>query len=156
MSPKHTASSKRIARKDPKTTVRGISLAELAAGKEASSRKFGKAIATTEKYEQRLQQGRKWLKELMEAEAESELPPGCPSQGDLHSWAAGDLRQAFDKAPTRASPWVLALFIASKCFGEDARGPATAWQIYSAFKRMWDQGCVSVHFSNELPLTHRM
>jgi hypothetical protein len=153
MPPKQMSSvSKAPGRKGRKTPAPAASLAELAAGKEASSKKFGKSQATTEKYEQRRHQGYRWLKELMDAEARTEQPPGCPSQGSLQSssmqLSTEDLAHAFDKNPTQASPWVLALFIASKCFGDDPCGPATAWQIYAAFKLMWHQACVASELLN--------
>ncbi|KAF8531386.1 hypothetical protein JB92DRAFT_3105217 [Gautieria morchelliformis] len=133
--------SKSAGPKGRKAPVAAVSLAGLAADKEASSKKFGKAPATTEKYGQRQQQGFKWLNDLMAAEARTQQPLGCPSQGSLQDastmFSLDVLAHAFDKIPTQASPWVLALFIASKCFGDNACGPATAWQIYSAFKMMW-------------------
>ncbi|KAF8506392.1 hypothetical protein JB92DRAFT_3122185 [Gautieria morchelliformis] len=77
----------------------------------------------------------------MAAEARTQQPLGCPSQGSLQDastmFSLEVLAHAFNKIPMQASPWVLALFIASKCFGDNACGPATAWQIYSAFKMMW-------------------
>ncbi|KAF8583867.1 hypothetical protein K439DRAFT_1347615, partial [Ramaria rubella] len=114
-------------------------LAELTADKEASSKKFGKAQATTDKYEQHLKQGCKWLQSLLDNEAQMEQPRGCPA-ASVRDWDKTDIQRAFDKIPTRASPWVLALFIVAKCFGVTECGPSTAWQIYSAFKRMWHQG----------------
>ncbi|KAF8575388.1 hypothetical protein K439DRAFT_1623622 [Ramaria rubella] len=103
-------------------------------------KKFGKASAMTEKYEQRLQQGYRWLKELLEVESRgTDLPAGCPNLPDCQQSCSEDLKHAFDKIPTSASLWVLALFISSKCFGEEGQGLSTAWQIYSAFKQKWHQ-----------------
>jgi len=48
----------------------------LAAGKVALTKKFGRAAATTDKYEQQLKQGQAWLSELMDSEGRSEHPPG--------------------------------------------------------------------------------
>ncbi|KAF8587223.1 hypothetical protein K439DRAFT_1614512 [Ramaria rubella] len=108
----------------------------VAAGKDVSMKKFSKASATTEKYEQQLQQGYWWLRELMEVESSgTELPPGYPNLQDGQSWSCEDLKHVFDKIPTSASPWVLALFISSKCFSEEGWGLSTTWQILSAFKR---------------------
>ncbi|KAF8508410.1 hypothetical protein JB92DRAFT_3120946 [Gautieria morchelliformis] len=132
--------------KGGKVPVAAVSLAGLAADKEASSKKFGKAPATTEKYGQCQQQGFKWLNDLMAVEARTQQPLGCPSQGSLQDastmFSLEVLAHAFDKIPMQASPWVLGLFIASNCFGDNACGPATAWQIYSAFKMMWHHAWV--------------
>jgi hypothetical protein len=107
---------------------------DAAAGKDVSSKKFGKSQATMGKYEQHWQQGYTWLKELMNAKARTEQPPGSPSQGSLQSLSVQlsmeNLAHTFDKISTQASPWVLALFIASKCFSDDLCGPATASLTY--------------------------
>ncbi|KAF8574220.1 hypothetical protein K439DRAFT_1624483 [Ramaria rubella] len=110
MPPKRMASSRGTKLKTPAVTA---SLAELVAGKDASTKKFGKASAMTEKYEQQLQQGYRWLKELLEVESRgTDLPAGCPNLLDCQqSWHSEDLKHAFDKIPTSASLWVLALFI---------------------------------------------
>ena len=113
------------------------SVSELAAEKEACTKKFGKAAATTERYDQRYKQGQVWLAELMDTEESIQHPPGCPDL-ECYQWSSNDLRGAFDWTPNHASPWVLALFIATKCFGEE-RGKSTAWQIYAAFKQFWEQ-----------------
>jgi len=78
------------------------------------------------------------LAELMDLEDSIQHPPGCPDL-ECHKWKDSDLRCAFDRTPNGASPWVLALFIATKCFGEKERGKSTAWQIYAAFKQFWEQ-----------------
>jgi hypothetical protein len=57
--------------------------------------------------------------------------------GDEPSWKPQELENAFNDIPTRASPWVLGLFIANKCFTMETT-VATAWQIHAAFKKMWD------------------
>jgi len=131
-----------------KTHAAASSLTELAASKEASTKKFRKAAATTDKYEQQHKQGQMWLAELMKTEDSLENPPGCPALESCHKWNPNDLRHAFDRTPNCASPWVLALFIATKCFGEE-RGKSTAWQIYSAFKQFWDKAFVPL-----LPIWH--
>ena len=117
-------------------------LTELAAGKEASTKKFSKATVTTEKYEQQLKQGQVWLTELMTSEDQLEHPPSCPALEVFPNWSTNDLRCTFDRTPNCASPWVLALFIATKCFGEEERGKSMAWQIYSEFKPFWEQASV--------------
>lgn len=149
MPPKRTQSQRKSKLK--KTTV-VASLADLVAGKDASTKKFGKAPATTEKYEQRCKQGLKWLKELLKSEEGLEHPAGCPeSLASTLNWEMAELKHAFDRKPTRASPWVLSLFIASKCFGDEERGVATAWQIYASFKLFWSQSFVYLFTS----LPHR-
>jgi len=108
----------------------------------ALTKKFGRAAATTDKYEQQLKQGQAWLSELMDSEGRSEHPPGCPNLEELPNWSTDNLRGAFDRTLNCASPWVLALFIATKCFGEEERGKSMAWQIYLAFKQFWEQAFV--------------
>ncbi|KAF8588730.1 hypothetical protein K439DRAFT_1613393 [Ramaria rubella] len=120
------ASQQVSSRKSVKMQVAATSLAELTADKEASSKKFGKAQATTDKYEQRLKQGRKWLQSLLDNEAKMEQPHGCPA-ASIQDWDKDDIEHTFDRISTQASPWVLALFIVTKCFGETECGPSTAW-----------------------------
>ncbi|KAF8578165.1 hypothetical protein K439DRAFT_1621520 [Ramaria rubella] len=132
------ASQRVSSQQSVKMRVAATSLAELTADKEASSKKFGKAQATTDKYEQCLKQGHKWLQSLLDNEAKMERSHRCPA-ASIQDWDKDDIEHAFDRIPTQASPWVLALFIVAKCFGETECGPSTAWEIYSAFKRMWHQ-----------------
>ena len=60
-------------------TTATLSLMELAAGKAALTKKFGRAAATTDKYEQWLKQGQVWHSKLMDSKGCSEHPLGCPN-----------------------------------------------------------------------------
>ena len=98
-----------------------------------------------DKYEQWLKQGQVWLGELMDSKGHSEHPLG-PNLKEFPNWSTDGLRGAFDRTLNCASPWVLALFIATKCFEEEEIGKFMAWQIYSAFKQFWEQGLVPLFF----------
>jgi len=103
-------------------------------------------MVTTNKYEQWLKQGHVCISELVDSEGHSEHPLGCHNLEELPNWSTDDLKGAFDRTPNCASPWVLALLIATKCFGEEERGKSMAWQIYLAFKQFWEQAFIPLSF----------
>ncbi|KAF8509223.1 hypothetical protein BU17DRAFT_70526 [Hysterangium stoloniferum] len=81
-----------------------------------------------------------WLKELVETKQSLTIPPGANELGcHLGSfyWTPGELEGAFNNIPTQASPWILGLFIAYKCFTQKTK-VTTAWQIHAAFKQVWE------------------
>ncbi|KIJ40152.1 hypothetical protein M422DRAFT_256981 [Sphaerobolus stellatus SS14] len=99
---------------------------------------YSKSLVTTQKYAQRIAQGRKWLKQLVESEESLEHPPGCPNLVVEKEWTAEDLAGAFGKTPTPASAYILSLLISSKCFGEEC-GKSTAEGFHAAWKQHWDK-----------------
>ncbi|KAF8523168.1 hypothetical protein BU17DRAFT_64060 [Hysterangium stoloniferum] len=78
-----------------------------------------------------------WLKELVETEQSPTIPPGANELGchlGSFDWMPGELEGTFNNIPTQASPWILGLFIAYKCFTQKTK-VTTAWQIHAAFKQ---------------------
>ena len=114
-----------------------MSLAELTAVQDLSTKQYGHAANTNVKYSQKLKEARKWLKELAETEQSPNIPSGAEELGEGYDWKPEELEGAFNDIPTRASPWVLGLFVAYKCF-EQKTTVATAWQIHAAFKKLWE------------------
>ena len=128
MAPKKKAASR---------TTSKLSIAELKSIRDISTKAHGFAQNTNIKYDQWLREARKWLKELVETEKSPNIPPEVEGFGDGYNWKPGELEDAFNNIPTRASPWILGLFIAYKCF-EQKTTVATAWQIHAAFKQVWE------------------
>ncbi len=124
-----------------KQKARSSTIAELAQTKESSKKKHGSAMNTNSTYDGYIRRGKQWLAELVkdfEQEDELEHPRGCPAGLEGMKWNIGDLIQAFDTRPNRASPWALASYIACKCFVENL-GESTGDGIHAAFKRYWDR-----------------
>ncbi|KAF8523185.1 hypothetical protein BU17DRAFT_64076 [Hysterangium stoloniferum] len=114
-----------------------LSVAELKTVKDVSMKEHGFAKTTNNKYNQRLCEVRMWLKELVETEQSPTIPPGANELGchlGSFDWMPGELEGTFNNIPTRASPWILGLFIAYKCFTQKTK-VTTAWQIHAAFKQ---------------------
>ncbi|KAF8514460.1 hypothetical protein BU17DRAFT_68392 [Hysterangium stoloniferum] len=117
-----------------------LSVAELKTVKDVSMKEHGFAKTTNIKYNQRLREARMWLKELVETEQSPTIPPGANELGchlGSFDWTPGELEGAFNNIPTQASPWILGLFIAYKCFTQKTK-VTTAWQIHAAFKQVWE------------------
>ncbi|KAF8527497.1 hypothetical protein BU17DRAFT_81680 [Hysterangium stoloniferum] len=113
-----------------------LTVTELKMAKDVSIKKHGFAKSTNIKYNQQLREARTWLKELVETEQSPTIPLGA-DELDSFDWMPGELEGAFNNIPTRASPWVLGLFIAYKCFTQKTK-VTTAWQIHAAFKQVWE------------------
>ncbi|KAF8519606.1 hypothetical protein BU17DRAFT_47589 [Hysterangium stoloniferum] len=126
-----------ITKHKPKPKPARLTVAELKMAKDVSIKKHGFAKSTNIKYDQRLREARTWLKELVETEQSPTIPLGADELGDSFDWTPGELKGAFNSIPTRASPWVLGLFIAYKCFTQKTK-VTTAWQIHAAFKQVWE------------------
>ncbi|KAF8509080.1 hypothetical protein BU17DRAFT_70598 [Hysterangium stoloniferum] len=108
--------------------------------KDISVKEHGFAKTTNIKYNQRVREARMWLKELVETEQSLTIPPGANELGchlGSFDWTPGELEGAFNNIPTQASPWILGLFIAYKCFTQKTK-VTTAWQIHTAFKQVWE------------------
>ncbi|KAF8518000.1 hypothetical protein BU17DRAFT_66703 [Hysterangium stoloniferum] len=116
-----------ITKHKPKPKLARLTVAELKMAKDVSIKKHRFTKSTNIKYDQRLREARTWLKELVETEQSPTIPLGV-DELDSFDWMPGELEGAFNNIPTRASPWVLGLFIAYKCFTQKTK-VTTAWQI---------------------------
>jgi hypothetical protein len=112
-------------------------LTELINNKNELKTKHGSAENTRKTYERALRQGKEWLKIQCAAEANFEVPEGCPDMPSSSEWSIEELSHAFDPIPNRASPSALALFIAHRCFQINLK-KGIAQQAHAAFKKYWD------------------
>ncbi|KIJ36529.1 hypothetical protein M422DRAFT_261089 [Sphaerobolus stellatus SS14] len=139
MPPKKSKTAKvNTRRKAKSSTTAVIGLQAASSLLQSAVTKYGKSAVTTQKYAQRISQGRKWLKQLLESEEDLEHPAGCPQLAAEKEWTDEDLEGAFGQTPTRASAYVLSLLISIKCFSEEC-GKSTAEGFHAAWKQHWDK-----------------
>ncbi|KAF8516972.1 hypothetical protein BU17DRAFT_67252 [Hysterangium stoloniferum] len=141
----HSIITKHKPKPKPKPKLARLTITKLKMAKDVLIKKQGFAKSTNVKYDQRLREARTWLKELVETEQSPTIPLGA-DELDSFDWMPGELEGAFNNIPTRASLWVLGLFIAYKCFTQKTK-VTTAWQIHAAFKQDMDR---MVQWSNKL------
>jgi hypothetical protein len=114
--------------------------------KEKSKLRHGSSQNTRDAYERNIRQGKEWLHTQCEAEANFEMPHGCPEMlPTSEEWTLEELSHAFDKVPNRASPAALALFISFRCFEQNMKH-GIAEQAHAAFKKYWEESCIIILF----------
>ncbi|KAK7028811.1 hypothetical protein VNI00_014824 [Paramarasmius palmivorus] len=121
-------------------------------------KKHTKAGNTTTAYDGRVKQAQEWLAKFCTAVGKVEdarkaqidalleesqdvldtlLDREDTSSESTHETLPDNFAASFDGPPSNSTPKAIAMFLYIKCFEED-KGKSTAWQIYSAMRRHYD------------------
>ncbi|EPQ55141.1 hypothetical protein GLOTRDRAFT_27428, partial [Gloeophyllum trabeum ATCC 11539] len=93
---------------------------------------------TNKAYNRHIKNGKKFLADLVQArKAASQADADCPKDVE-ESINLDALEVAFEKPPNQYSALGLELYLTEKCIKQNLK-EQTAVQIYSAFKRMWQE-----------------
>ncbi|THU80443.1 hypothetical protein K435DRAFT_874378 [Dendrothele bispora CBS 962.96] len=154
-SSKTTPKSRKTKKKDvQEQTKTPQCFRDIATDAKKKQEKFTKSDNTNTNYASMLKRGRAWAKDFAGKTGDAEklwnesrclldiLDVGDDNDAEddddpEYETMPDDFATCLDGKPTSTTPRAIALFMYSKCFDEEC-GKSTAWAIFSAFKRNYD------------------